>query len=185
MVLEVHIEVPCVIWFTPLLWLNKKSAERLPIVIRILPMCAVSVRVYSAARSGSAWCMLESCAVRVSEGHCMDQRAHLHRNIRFGNNAWFSKALEDGKCGSQNNPRFSYSWSESHFGSKIDQKTHSGNQNQVHGPTDSFLARETVGFCLNAHAGPVCLRGSRVKRKNNAVAQDPGHRGFMHKQASR
>jgi hypothetical protein len=37
----------------------------------------------------------------------LDQRAHLSRNIRFGNNAWFSKALEDGKCGSQNNPRFS------------------------------------------------------------------------------
>jgi hypothetical protein len=44
--------------------------------------------------------------------------------------------------------------SESHFGSKIDQKTHPKNQNQVPGAAMSFLARETVGFCLNAHAGP-------------------------------
>ncbi len=33
---------------------NKKSAQRLPMVIRRLPMCAVSVGVYSSARSGSA-----------------------------------------------------------------------------------------------------------------------------------
>lgn len=41
------------------------------------------------------------------------------------------------------------------FGSKIDQKTHVRNQNQVPGPATSFLADETVGFCLNAHAGPI------------------------------
>jgi hypothetical protein len=38
--------------------------------------------------------------------------------------------------------------------SKIDQKTHPKNQHQVPGAAMSFLARETVGFCLNAHAGP-------------------------------
>jgi len=41
------------------------------------------------------------------------------------------------------------------FGSKIDQKTHIRNQNQVPGPATSFLAGETVGFCLNAPAGPI------------------------------
>jgi hypothetical protein len=28
------------------------------------------------------------------------------------------------------------------------------NQNQVQGPAVSFLADETAGFCLTAHAGP-------------------------------
>jgi hypothetical protein len=39
-------------------------------------------------------------------------------------------------------------------GPKIDQKTHARNQNQVQGSATSFLAGETVGFCLNAPAGP-------------------------------
>ena len=38
--------------------------------------------------------------------------------------------------------------SEGSFGSKIDQKTRPENQNQVAGTATSFLARETVGFCL-------------------------------------
>jgi hypothetical protein len=42
---------------------------------------------------------------------------------------------------------------------KIDQKTHPKNQNQVPGSAMSFLARETVGFCLNAHAGPITRPG--------------------------
>src|SRR6266446_6674059 len=46
------------------------------------------------------------------------------------------------------------------FTSKIDQKTHAGNQNQVDGAATSFLAGETVGFCLNAPAGPMSLSGS-------------------------
>jgi insertion element IS1 protein InsB len=41
------------------------------------------------------------------------------------------------------------------FCSKIDQKTHIRNQNQVPGPATGFLAGETVGFCLNAYAGPM------------------------------
>src|SRR5688572_6732033 len=41
------------------------------------------------------------------------------------------------------------------FCSKIDQITHIRNQNQVPGPATSFLTGETVGFCLNAHAGPL------------------------------
>jgi hypothetical protein len=41
------------------------------------------------------------------------------------------------------------------FGSKIDPKTHVRNQNEVPGPATSFLAGETVGFCLNAPAGPI------------------------------
>ena len=47
--------------------------------------------------------------------------------------------------------------SEGDFGSKIDQKTHSGNQNQVQRAVTSFLAGETVGFCADAHAGPLGL----------------------------
>ena len=52
--------------------------------------------------------------------------------------------------------------SEGSFGSKIDQKTRPENQNQVAGTATSFLARETVGFCLNAHAGPYGGRKSIV-----------------------
>jgi hypothetical protein len=44
--------------------------------------------------------------------------------------------------------------SEGDFGSKIDQITHPGNQNQLQRAATSFLAGETVGFCLNAPAGP-------------------------------
>ena len=44
--------------------------------------------------------------------------------------------------------------SEGYLGSKIDQKTHPRNQNQVHRAATSFLAGETVGFCADAHAGP-------------------------------
>src|SRR5262249_58981735 len=44
--------------------------------------------------------------------------------------------------------------SEGYLGSKIDQKTHPRNQNQVHRAAPSFLAGETVGFCADAHAGP-------------------------------
>ena len=62
--------------------------------------------------------------------------------------------LSDGKRESQNNVRFSYRSLIGCFGSKIDQKTHPENQNKVHGPAGSFLAGETVGFCLNAPAGP-------------------------------
>src|SRR4029453_3894699 len=36
--------------------------------------------------------------------------------------------------------------SEGYFRSKIDQKTRSGNQNQVHGPTDSFLTQRNRRF---------------------------------------
>jgi hypothetical protein len=50
--------------------------------------------------------------------------------------------------------------SEGSFGSKIDQKTRPENQNQVAGTATSFLARETVGFCLNAHAGPTMISSS-------------------------
>ena len=59
--------------------------------------------------------------------------------------------------------------SESHFGSKIDQKTHPKNQNQVPGAAMIFLARETVGFCLNAHAGPY---GSNFPRAGNRWRRD-------------
>jgi hypothetical protein len=48
--------------------------------------------------------------------------------------------------------------SEAFFESKSDQKTHARNQNQVQGSATSFLAGETVGFCLNAPAGPVWLQ---------------------------
>jgi hypothetical protein len=37
---------------------------------------------------------------------------------------------------------------------KVDPKTYAGNQNQVRGLAASFLAGETVTFCLNAPAGP-------------------------------
>src|SRR5262252_2318633 len=45
--------------------------------------------------------------------------------------------------------------SEGYLGSKIDQKTHPSNQKQVHRAATSFLAGETVGFCADAHAGPI------------------------------
>src|SRR5437870_1055535 len=44
--------------------------------------------------------------------------------------------------------------SEGYLRSKIDQKTHPRNQNQVHRAATSFLAGETVDFCADAHAGP-------------------------------
>jgi len=47
--------------------------------------------------------------------------------------------------------------SEGYLGSKIDQKTHPRNQNQVQRAATSFLAGETVGFCADAHAGPVSV----------------------------
>ena len=53
--------------------------------------------------------------------------------------------------------------SEGHFGSKIDQKTHSGNQNQVHGPTESFLARRNRRFLFK------CARWSYI---STAVAEE-------------
>ena len=61
--------------------------------------------------------------------------------------------------GARLTPVFLVAHSESHFGSKIDQKTQPKNQNQVPRAAMSFLARETVGFCLNAHAGPPCACG--------------------------
>src|SRR5215475_5234698 len=45
--------------------------------------------------------------------------------------------------------------SEGYLESKIDQKTHPRNQNQVPRAATSFLAGETVGFCADAHAGPI------------------------------
>src|SRR5262249_773495 len=44
--------------------------------------------------------------------------------------------------------------SEGYLGSKIDQKTHPRNQNQVHRAATRFLAGETVSFCADADAGP-------------------------------
>jgi hypothetical protein len=76
----------------------------------------------------------------------LDQRAHLYRNLRFGNNALSSNWLAGDKRGCQNNPRFSYCSLRRLFWAKIDQKTHQGNQNQVHGPTDSFLPRRNRRF---------------------------------------
>jgi hypothetical protein len=38
----------------------------------------------------------------------LDPRAHLYRNLRFGNNALSSNGLNGGKRECQNNPRFSY-----------------------------------------------------------------------------
>jgi uncharacterized protein YjbI with pentapeptide repeats len=75
-----------------------------------------------------------------------DQRAYLTRNLRFWNNSLSSNVLSGDKRESQNNVRFSYRSLLGCFGSKIDQKTHSGNQNQVHGPTDSFLAERNRRF---------------------------------------
>ena len=63
--------------------------------------------------------------------------------------------------------------SEGHFGSKIDQKTHSGNQNQVHGPTESFLARRNRRFLYR------CARWSMVQsswQKRKRPACLPGLR---------
>jgi hypothetical protein len=36
----------------------------------------------------------------------LDPRAHLYRNLRFGNNALFSNGFNGGKRECQNNPRF-------------------------------------------------------------------------------
>src|SRR5205823_6782211 len=74
--------------------------------------------------------------------------------------------------------------SESHFGSKIDQKTHPKNQNQVPGAAMSFLARETVGFCLNAHAGPtpppaLHWHGTRVETSGAGVNRKRKGRGIV------
>ena len=57
--------------------------------------------------------------------------------------------------------------SEGHFGPKIDQKTHSGNQNQVHGPTASFLARRNRRFLLK------CARWS-VNGSHASSRSSPG-----------
>ena len=38
--------------------------------------------------------------------------------------------------------------SAGHLGSKVDQKTHAGNQNQVQEPTESFLAQRNRRFLL-------------------------------------
>src|SRR5215468_9746707 len=64
--------------------------------------------------------------------------------------------------------------SEGYLGSKIDQKTHLRNQNQVHRVATSYLTGETVGFCADAHAGPVWsrsgLRPLRQETNNNLTA---------------
>src|SRR4030095_1789887 len=53
--------------------------------------------------------------------------------------------------------------SEGYFRSKIDQKTRSGNQNQVHGPTDSFLTQRNRRFLFK------CARWSTIDHKRIAL----------------
>src|SRR6516165_12746099 len=61
--------------------------------------------------------------------------------------------------------------SEGYLGSKIDQKTHPRNQNQVHRAATSFLVGETVGFCADARSCTCTLRintpGSPTDRHKN------------------
>lgn len=51
-----------------------------------------------------AWPRHTGCSLEALD---MDPRAHLYRNLRFGNNALFSNGLNGGKRECQNNPRFS------------------------------------------------------------------------------
>ena len=54
--------------------------------------------------------------------------------------------------------------SEGYFGPKIDQKTHQGNQNQVHGPTDSFLPRRNRRFLFECARWSLLTLRTRIKR---------------------
>jgi hypothetical protein len=69
--------------------------------------------------------------------------------------------------------------SEGYLGSKIDQKTHPRNRNQVHRAATSFLAGETVGFCADAHAGPSLVQphsgGSRAQKSSQHTPPDADH----------
>jgi hypothetical protein len=65
------------------------------------------------------------------------------------NNSLSDNDLPERKCERQNNVRYPCCSFRSLSGSKSDQKTHARNQNQVQGSATSFLAGETVGFCLN------------------------------------
>ena len=58
--------------------------------------------------------------------------------------------------------------SEGHFGSKIDQKTHSRNQNQVQGPTESFLAQRNRRFLYR------CARWSKLPWRQTFLALPHG-----------
>ena len=57
-------------------------------------------------------------AARTHLAAIVDPRAHLYRNLRFGNNALFSNGLNGGKRECQNNPRFSYGSLRRLFGVK-------------------------------------------------------------------
>src|SRR6266571_5944153 len=118
---------------------------------------ATYVLLHGAYQGGWIW---QPVATRLrAAGHTVyaptldgcGERAHLLRpGITVGTQA-------------QEIARYSCCSFKGSFGSKIDQKTHARNQNQVHGPAVSFLASENVGFCWNAHAGPTCANWSGVK----------------------